>query len=429
MPLVRTMNTTDVDSARIQLTNGELSAPDEGLSASHEVSILDLLIVVARGKKLILWFAGVSAILALVVSLLLPQWYTAKTIILPPQQSSSLSSAVMNQLGNLAPLAAMAGRDLNLKNPSDLYVSLLKSRTVEDAMIQRFDLLSRYRKKRLTDARRKFESHREIEAGQKDGLIQISLEDKDPKRAAEMANAYVEELRRLSSGLAITEAAQRRAFFEGQLAQTKDNLAAAEEELKRTELQTGLIQLDSQARALIQTVAVLRAQITAKEVEIQSLRSAATEENPAIIAAQQELSALRSQLSKLGVRRGGGPDDILLPKGAVPEAGLEYVRKLRDVRYQEAIFEILARQLEMAKLDEAKQGSLIQVVDQAIVPDKRSFPKRTLIVLLSTIAGILLAVVWLFARESAARALEAPEERERLAMLRSHLTFRRSRAA
>lgn len=416
------MKTTEIDRAVTR--TGE--RPERVFEQRDDdgVSLLEILILLASRKRFILAFVAVSVLLAGIVSLLLPSWYTARTTILPPQQTSSLGAGLMNQLGNLSPLAALAGRDFNLKNPNDLYVAMLKSRSVEDAMIQRFDLMSRYNESRLTDARKKFESYREIEAVQKEGLIHISVEDRDPQRAAEMANAYVEEFRKLSASLAITEAAQRRIFFEAQLAESKDKLAAAEEELKKTEMRTGLIQLDSQARAIIQSVAVLRAQITAKEVEIRALSSAATDENPAMVVAQRELSALKSQLNRLGVQRVGDGSDLLLPKGAVPEAGLEYVRKFRDVKYYETIFELLARQFEVAKLDEAKQGSLIQVIDPAIIPDRRSFPKRSMIVLLALFVSLILAVVWVMLQESASRAMKKPEERERLQKLRKLLSFR-----
>jgi len=196
----------------------------------------------------------------------------------------------------------------------------------------------------------------------------------------------------MSEHLAITEASQRRLFFEQQLEQAKDNLANAEEALKLTEQKTGLIQLDSQARALIESAASLRAQIAGKEVQIESMRTFATGENAQLIQAQQELDGLRTQLAKLG-----GSESIdaglMVPKGQVPEAGLEYVRKLRDVKYYETIFDILARQFEIAKLDEAKQGALIQVVDAAVPPDRRSFPKRGMIVIGATAAGFFVGVI------------------------------------
>lgn len=359
------------------------------------ISLLDLLIALARRKGLIVGVTVSFAVIAICISLVLPISYKATAVILPPQQSGSLSSALLSQMGNLGSLASAAGGGLGLKNPTDLYVSMLQSRSVEDAMVQRFGLFARYKAKNPTDARKKFEGIREVKANTKDGLIQISIEEKDPKLAAEMANAYIEEYQKFSSTMAITEASQRRFFFQKQLEQAKDNLANAEEDLKRTEQKTGLIQLDSQARALIESSASLRAQVAAKEVQIQGMRSYATDQNSELHVAEQELAGLRAQLAKLGgsESESSAQQDLIIPKGQVTEAGLSYIRKLRDVKYNETIFEILARQFEMAKLDEAKQGALIQVVDRAVPPDQKSSPKRTLIVLVSSSVGFFMALL------------------------------------
>ena len=205
----------------------------------------------------------------MLLALILPKRYTATATVLPPQQNSSMAGALASQLGGLGAMASLAGGGLGLKNPNDLYVAMFKSQTVEDAMIRRFDLMRAYSQKYLSTTRRAFEASFIVEGNNKDGLIHLSVEDKDPKRAAEMANAWIEEYRRLSQGLAIGEASQRRLFFELQMQQAKDNLANAEEALKKTEQTTGVIQMDSQARALIESAVTLRAQIAAKEVQLQ----------------------------------------------------------------------------------------------------------------------------------------------------------------
>jgi tyrosine-protein kinase Etk/Wzc len=388
---------------------------------NNEISLLDLLIILARRKWLILKFTIGFALIALIISLLLPKRYTATTTVLPPQQNSSLSSALMSQIGNLGSLGALAGSSMGLKNPNDMFVAMFKSRTVEDAMIERFGLMQEYHQKYMSTARKAFEGHATVESGTKDNLIRISVEDKDPKRASEMANAYVEEYRRLSQHLAISEASQRRLFFEQQLEQAKDNLANAEEALKETQQKTGMIQLDSQARALIESAAQLRAQITAKEVQLQGMRTYGTNENADVVQAQQELDSMRAQLAKLG----GSTDDtsggLILPRGQVPQVGVEYIRKLRDVKYRETIFEILARQFELAKLDEAKEGALIQVVDPAIVPDYKSFPKRGLITVVAAIAGMFIGIFAALFKEGMERLRQDPEQSERLNVLRRAL--------
>jgi uncharacterized protein involved in exopolysaccharide biosynthesis len=391
------------------------------VTGDDEISLLDLLIVLAARKRIVLSVTAAFAIIAIIIALVLPPRYTATVTLLPPQQGSSMSAALASQLGNLGGMAALAGGSLGLKNPNDMYVAMFKSRTVEDAMVQHFGLMQDYRKKYLSDTRKAFEKNTSVDGSGKDGLIRISVEDRDPRRAADMANGYVDQFRLQSQHLAITEASQRRLFFEQQLEQAKDNLANAEEAMKQTEQKTGVIQLDSQARALIESAASLRAQAAAKEVQIQGMRTYATGENSQVVQAQQELDSMRAQLARLGGSEDSASGGIIVPKGQVPEAGLEYVRKLRDVKYNETIFEILARQFEVAKLDEAKQGALIQVVDPAVVPDRKSSPKRALIVLVSTVAGFLLGILLALMAKALENVQNEPEGQERLAKLKATL--------
>jgi tyrosine-protein kinase Etk/Wzc len=386
-----------------------------------EISLLDILIVLARYKGLILGVTLVFGIVALVVTLILPKRYTAKATVLPPQQNSSMGSALISQLGNLGAMASLAGHDLGLKNPNDMYVAMFKSQTVENAMIQRFGLMREYHVTYLSVAQKKFENYFSIEGSGKDGLLRISVEDWDPKRAAEMANGWIDEYRKLSQTLAIGEAAQRRLFFEQQMEQAKNNLANAEEALKRTQQTTGMIQLDSQARALIESAVTLRAQIAAKEVQLQGMRTYATNENSNVVQLEQELDGLRSQLAKLGGSEDNSSGELIVPKGKVPEAGLEYVRKLRDVKYYETIFEILARQFEVAKLDEAKEGSVIQVVDPALTPDRKSFPKRGLITIVAALVGFFVGVFLALLRAALTRMKEDAVTTSKLEQLKGAL--------
>lgn len=372
------------------------SAPRPAAVREADFSLLDIFLALGSYKRMILRGTVFCAAAATLLAFVLPKRYTAQITLLPPQRDSSMAMALGSQLGAVGSLAALSG-GLGLKNPNDIYVGMLKSRTVEDAMIHRFDLMKEYHSRFLSDARKVFEARVSIDATSSDGLIHIAVTDSDPHRAAALANGYVQQFRDLSEHIAISEASQRRLFFEQQMAQAKDKLADAEDALKQTEQKTGLIQLDAQARALIESAASLRAQIAAKEVQIQSLRTFATGENSQLLQAEQELDGLRAQLAKLG----GSDQDpsLIVPKGRVPEAGLEYLRKLRDVKYYETIFEILARQFEMAKLDEARQGALIQVLDPAIPPDRRSSPKRLVIILIGTVLGFLAAAtlaVWRF---------------------------------
>jgi uncharacterized protein involved in exopolysaccharide biosynthesis len=403
--------------------------PDAGhpVKEEEETSVLDLLIVIAEKKRVVFWVTVGFAVLAIVISLLLPVRYTASVVLMPPQQNNSLSAQLASQFSSMGSMAALAtgGTSSLLKSPNDMYVAMLRSQTVENGMIDHYGLMREYHKKLLSDARKKFEHYATIDGNGKDGLIHISVVDGDPHRAAELANGYVDQFRALSQNLAITEAGQRRLFFEQQLQQANQNLGNAEEALKATEQKTGVIQLDSQARALIESAAQLRAQLAAKEVQIQGMQTYATGENAQLVEAQQELDSLRTQLAKLG-GNGDSADSIIVPKGQMTQASLEYVRKLRDVKYYETIFDILARQFELAKLDEAKEGALIQVVDPAIPPDKKSSPQRALIVILATLAGLFIGVLTALVLAGFERLNQDPDASQKLSRFRYAL-LRQSR--
>jgi uncharacterized protein involved in exopolysaccharide biosynthesis len=387
------------------------------------IDLLDFLIVVAKNKTMILSVTLGMAVLSTLLTLLLPDIYTGTAKVLPPQQSQSSAAMLLGQLGGLAGL--IGGPTPNIKNPNDLYVGMLKSRTVADNIIARFELQKVYDEDTMVETRKEFASNSSITAG-KDGLITIAFDDEDPKRAAAVANAYIEELDRLTQTLAVTEAAHRRLFFERQLHQTKKDLGEAELALKHTQEKTGLIMLDSQGRAIIESVATLRGQIAAKEVELRAMRTFATEQNSEYVRTQQQLAALRVELAKLERAQISGGGDVLLPTGKVPEAGLDYLRKLRDVKYNETVFELLAKQFEAAKLDEVKDVGVLQVLDHAVSPDQKSKPERVLIVLFATLIAGFVALVWAIVREAKQRAASDPVQAGRIAALIRYASFRRA---
>ena len=382
--------TSDIDKEKPDPNPAPVELTPKPIAADDTINLLDLLLLFNRHRRLILAATAGCGTLALLISLLIPNKYTATTRILPPQQTQSSAAAMLGQLGALA---SLGGKDLGLKNPSDLYVGILKSRTIADDLINQFDLMHIYRDKKMTDARDDLAKHTTIEAG-KDGLISISFEDRDPRRSAQIANAYVDELYKANQRLAITEAAQRRLFYEKQLETEKEALANAEVELRKTQEATGLIQLNSQAEAIIRSVAALKAQITAKEVQIQGMRTFSTEENPDLVRAQRELAALRTEMARLENNQSVGGGNIQVPTGKVPQLGLEYTRKLREVKYHEQLFEILAKQYEAARIDEGRSASLVQVVDAAVEPDKKSGPLRGLITALAAVFGAVLSAIF-----------------------------------
>jgi len=401
------------------------SLPPDSTHPESEISILDLLAILLESRRFIVRFVVGAALLATIVALVLPVRYEGKVVLLPPAQSSSIGSGLLSQLGgvgamgSLGSLASLAGGGLSLKNPADMYVALLTSRTVEDAMINDFGLMQEYKEKRISDARKELERRTTAVAGTKDGLIRLTVEDHDPKRAAELANGYVDEFRKLSASLAITEAARRRLFFEQQLQEAKDKLSTAEDALTKTQQTTGVLQIDSQAKALIESAAVLRGQVEAKQVQIEGLRSFATEDNPRLLLAKQELAALQSELSRVAGSKQDAGSDINLSKGRVTQSGMEYLRRYRDVKYQETVFELLAKEFEVAKLDEAREGSIVQVVDAAVVPDRKASPHRLWIISGATVLAFFVAIVWTWLRNRLSYSLNLPENRQRVHIIKS----------
>jgi Uncharacterized protein involved in exopolysaccharide biosynthesis len=382
-----------------------------------EINLMDLLLVIAKHNRFIIKLTGAVAILAVAISLIMPNIYTAKTVILPPQQGASTASMLLGQLGGLA---GLAGGAAGIKSPNDLHIGMLKSRTVADKMIARFNLKQKFEAKTLEETRKTLAGATVIASG-KDGFITIEYSDEDPKFAASIANAYVEELDKLNNTLAVTEASRKRLFFETQLKMTRDNLAAAEVGFKQTQERTGLIQPEAQGQAIIMAASNLRAQVTAAEVKLQSMGSFATPQNPDYQKLQQNLTSLRTQLAKAERNGVQGRGDIMVPTGKLPETGLEYIRKMRDLKYQETLFELLSKQFEIAKIDEAKEAALIQVVDKALVPEKKSKPKRSLIVILATLMAFFIGVLLAFVREASERARLDPASAERMNLLRRYI--------
>jgi tyrosine-protein kinase Etk/Wzc len=403
------------EKSKVNPGSGNMSAGEA------EVSSLDLLIVLAKHKRVVLGVPVAAAIVALAVSLLLPNIYTGTTRILPPQQSASAASALLTQLGGaLGGLAGLAGSS-GVKNPGDLYIGMLKSRTVADNLIARFDLNKVYEQEYQSRTRKVLERNTSITAGIKDGIIVIEFDDKDPRRAAEIANGYVDELIKLTRVLAVTEAGQRRLSFERQLVQAKDNLAAAEIAARQGLEKGGITQVDAQGRGMIEVTSRLRAQISVKEVQLGAMRTFATDRNPELQRTQEELEALKRELSRV---EGSSPLAAVGKVGKTGNSGLENLSRLRNVKYYEFLYELLAKQYELARIDEGKDATIVQVVDRAIEPDRKSKPFRSLIVLLWTLVALVASILWAFIREAAARAQADPEQSSRLAALRGYLRWK-----
>ena len=376
-----------IDEAGATLDYAPLS---EDHPPTFAFSLIEVLTQLARRKHLIAKGAAVGMLVGVFLSLVLPVRYTAVTTLMPPQQTPSTATVLMNQLttgGGASPLAALAGGSMGLKNPNDIYIGLLNSRPIADAIIRHFGLATLYRAKDMTAARQKL-ANNTVVASEKNGFLTVSVTDKDKQRAAAMANAYTEELRVLTKTLAVTEASQRRLFYEEQLKQAKESLIDAEVSFQQVQQSKGLVELDAQAKAMIEGLALLRAQVAAKEVEVQALRSYSTEHNPNLELAERELSSLRGEAAQLE-QRNHSSGFTGLGLGDVPGAGMEYLRAEHEVKYRQTMFDLLIKQYDAARLDEAKDAAIIQVVEAAIAPDRKSSPKRVLIVVCFTVAGVL----------------------------------------
>lgn len=357
------------------------------------ISVVDLLMSLSRHKRLLIAATLGGGAIALAIALVLPPIFTSTAKVLPPQQNSSGAAALIGQLGALA---GAAGSIAGMKNPADLYIGILESRSVADRLISRFNLKERFESKTMDETRVALAAASQLTSGKKDGLISITVSDEDPKFASNLANAYVEELIHITQTLALTEASQRRLFFEKQLKDAKDQLADAEVALRVTQEKTGMLQPDEQVQAIISTVAQLKGSIAVKEVQLKSLKTFATAQNPEVLRAQEELQGLRAQFAALEKNNGAKDGDLFVPTGRIPTATVAYIRRMREVKYYETMFELLARQFELAKLDEAKDASAIQVLDAAVPAERKSKPTRSLIVVAGMLCGALVGLLAVF---------------------------------
>lgn len=388
-----------------------------------DIDIIEILLILSKNKTKIILFTFIFSLLGFFISLMIPNIYRANTKLLPPQQSQSSASAMLSQLSGLA---GGAGAALGIKNPNELYISLLKSRKITDKIIERFDLKSRYDNKSQDLTRNQLINNSFITSG-KDGIISIDVDDKDPKIAAQIANAYVEELTALTSKFALTEAAQRRAFYEKQLILAKDKMIAAENLLSNNIPNTGLISVDGQSKAVIETTAKLRANISAKEIQLKAMQAFITPNSTQFKQAFQELSGMKDELSKLE----SGPTNTGDLKStnktsknpnfdSLNSNGANNFQLLRDVKYYQMLYEMLTKQFEIARLDEAKDTPIIQVLDPAVEPEKKYKPQRILISFVSGFFGLIIAVFFSFFSNRVMRSI-SEEKRKKIEELKKNL--------
>ena len=374
---------------------------DSGMQeAEDEISLLDLLQTLVDNLRLLVLGPLAAGVIALGCSFLIAPTYTAKTQFLPPQQQQSAAASMLASLGALG---GLAGAATGLKSPAEQYISFLKSVSVQDALIERFELTEKYEAKLKTDARSALSGSVRIASG-KDGLISVEVDDKDPKFAADLANAHVQELRNLLGRLAVTEAQQRRLFFEKQLAQTKDNLAKADLALKSSGISSSV--LKSSPASAVEAVARLKAGISVQEVKLGAMRNYLTESSPDFKQALSELASLKSELAKA-------------EKDEPASQGMsDYVARYREFKYQETMFELFAKQFELAKVDESREGAVIQVLDTAQPPERKAKPKKAMIAIIAALATGFALLLFVFIRSALKNASQDEETKLKMATLK-----------
>ena len=394
--------------------------PDQ-YEEEEAISLIDLLMVFARHKGKIVVIPFLVGCVVAAYSLMVPEIYTASTTLIP---SDRKQSAAMSMLGQLGPLAGMAGGAIG-GGDTEVLITMVKSRRVQDQIIARHNLRKGAGGENLSleEARRNLMGAATASLGRKDGVITISIEDEDPEKAANMANEYVKVLEGLSRELALTEASQRRVFLEEQLKEASGKLQVAEEAMKKSQETSGLIQLEEQGRAIIEAIATLQAQIAAKEVELGALKLFAPEENPDMKRALAAITQMRTQLARLERDNPDNPQEnsSIITTSKVPEAGLEYARRLRDLKYAETINQLITQQYHMAKVEESQNAPILQVLDEAVAPEQRSSPKRKQMVLMAIVASGFAMCLLAFMIEAKNQAEIDPDQAAKLADLKRNL--------
>ena len=360
---------------------------DEGMD------LFELLALFRRHLKWLVAAPLLAGLLAFGITTLMAPTFTAATTFLPPQQQQSAAASALASLG---PLAALAGVTGAVRAPADQYVALMQSITVTDRVIDKFNLMQEYEAKLRMHARKALANSVRITVGKKDGLITVEVDDKSPQRAADVANQYVDELRYMISTIAVSEAQQRRMFFEHQLQKTKEKLTGAQQALQASGFGQGAIQ--AEPRAAAEAYARLRAEVTAADVRLQSMRGSLADDAPEVRQQQATLAALRGQLARVEQT-----SDV--------NRGPDYVSKYREFKYQETLFDLFARQYELARVDESREGALIQVVDKATAPEWKSKPKRAPIAIVVALATALLLIMAVLVRHSWQRLPRRPPPR------------------
>jgi len=392
-------------------------------SAQHKFKsdpdFLDYLFILAKHKQMIFSVIISVFVFSVLFSLMLKNVYTAKTMIVVSEDDKGVMGALLGSVGGAAGgAAALAG--LGGPTRTDLYVTMLKTDAIKDPIIDRFKLMQEFKAKNRTQAYKRLAGGTKIDAGKRDSVITISVNNKNPKLAASIANAYVEELGKMVAGIAMNKSARNRQFLEERLSTTKSDLIKAEDALKTYQSKNKILDVSEQAKMSINGVAQLHARLAVQELQLASLKNEFTDSSHEVKTAAAAVATIKSQIAKMEGSSGGGAVPSV---GNVPELGQEYFRLLREFKIQETLFELLTKQFEMAKFSEAKDVSPVQIIQVAKIPEIKSKPLRSKIVIMNTTVAFFISIICAFIKERFAQMTE--EESNRLKLLWNVILFKR----
>jgi uncharacterized protein involved in exopolysaccharide biosynthesis len=380
------------------------NSPDHRPGKMNEVTALDYIELLLNHKKMIGILAGSVFLISGIVSLLLPVRYTAIARVLPPNESGGSMGTLLTQAEGL--FGGLAGNLINSKSQSELYVGIMKSRSVADYLIKRFELKKRYDLKYIENVYAKLAKRSRIQLDKKNQIITVAVEDGDPQRAADMANAYVDALDRINRRLNITEGQRKRQFLEERLTKIKDDLTKAEMALKEFQKRHKLVSLEEQTKATIEAAAEIKGEIITAQTKLEVQRQFGTQRQIEAVMLMAEIEELQRQLAKIEVGQPEAPtkeqksktdeSNFFIPITSMPDLGLKLVRLAREAKIQEKVFELMTTQFELAKMEEAKDVNIIQVLDRAAPPERKSYPQRRSLVILSTLSAMFFGVVLAF---------------------------------
>jgi len=388
------------EQGNYELTSSLLLEPTE-----RQQDLLPYLRLFWEQRRFLFRTGAYALLTSILIAFLIPARYQSLTRLMPPdsQSTSGLGMvAAMAGKGGVAGLGGLAGDLLGVKSSGALFVGILGSETVQDRLIDEFNLMKIYHDRKIEDARKDLAERTEVSEDRKSGIITIAVTDHDPKRAAGMAKAYVGELDRLVAQVSTSSARRERIFLEGRLEKVKGDLDLAAKNFSQFASKNSAIDIPAQGKAMVEAAAVLQGQLIAAQSELSGLQQIYTDSNVRVRSVQARVNELQKKLNEIGSAgtQGGSPgENALYPSiRKLPLLGVTYADLFRQTKIQETVYELLTQQYELAKVQEAKEIPTVKVLDPAIVPTKRSFPPRLAIMLLGTILGVIMATTWILGK-------------------------------